>query len=75
MLGHQSPKETLETYADLFDTDLDALADLLDHARTAALNPSLVVVASDAAAVDDRGSAEENVRALNQIAIAEIYGL
>jgi len=65
MLGHQSPKETLEAYADLFDTDLDALADLLDHARTAALNPSLVVVASDAAAVDDRGSAEENVPALN----------
>jgi hypothetical protein len=27
-------------YADLFDTDLDALADVLDQHRTAALQPS-----------------------------------
>ena len=40
MLGHQSPKETLETYADLFDTNLDALADVLDQARAAALKYS-----------------------------------
>jgi integrase len=39
MLGHESPKMTLETYADLFDTDLDALADVLDAARTKALLP------------------------------------
>lgn len=26
MLGHQSAKVTLDTYADLFDTDLDAVA-------------------------------------------------
>lgn len=32
MLGHASPKETLDTYADLFDTDLDALAVALDAA-------------------------------------------
>jgi integrase len=38
MLGHESPKMTLETYADLFDADLDALADVLDQARTAALS-------------------------------------
>jgi integrase len=38
MLGHESPKMTLETYADLFDTDLDALGDVLDQARTAALS-------------------------------------
>lgn len=37
MLGHESPKMTLETYADLFDTDLDALGDVLDSARTEAL--------------------------------------
>ncbi len=43
MLGHESPKMTLKTYADLFDSDLDALADVLDQARTAPLstaNPS-----------------------------------
>jgi hypothetical protein len=39
MLGHESPKMTLETYADLFDSDLDALADVLDQARTKALQP------------------------------------
>lgn len=26
MLGHKSAKVTLDTYADLFDTDLDAIA-------------------------------------------------
>lgn len=41
MLGHESPKMTLETYADLFDSDLDALADVLDVARAKALNPRL----------------------------------
>jgi integrase len=30
MLGHQSAKVTLDTYADLFDTDLDAVAEALD---------------------------------------------
>ncbi len=34
------PSLTLRTYADLFDSDLDALADVLDQARTAALRPS-----------------------------------
>lgn len=37
MLGHEDPSLTLKTYADLFDTDLDALADVLDQHRTAAL--------------------------------------
>jgi integrase len=32
MLGHKSAKITLDTYADLFDDDLDAVADTL-HAR------------------------------------------
>jgi integrase len=54
MLGHQSPKETLETYADLFDSDLDALADVLDEARARALKTSTVTV-------DDNGSKRENV--------------
>jgi integrase len=30
MLGHQSAKVTLDTYADLFDTDLDAVAAAID---------------------------------------------
>ena len=30
MLGHTSAKVTLDTYADLFDSDLDAVADALD---------------------------------------------
>lgn len=30
MLGHQSAKVTLDTYSDLFDTDLDAVAEALD---------------------------------------------
>lgn len=32
MLGHASPKETLDTYADLFDTDLGSVAHALDAA-------------------------------------------
>lgn len=30
MLGHKSAKVTLVTYADLFDTDLDAVAEALE---------------------------------------------
>jgi integrase len=40
MLGHESPRLTLETYADLFDSDLDALAEVLDARRAAALSPA-----------------------------------
>lgn len=32
LLGHKSAAMTLDVYADLFDTDLDAVADALDHA-------------------------------------------
>lgn len=34
MLGHASAAMTLDTYADLFDDDLDAVAEALDHARS-----------------------------------------
>jgi integrase len=34
MLGHKSATVTLDTYADLFDTDLDAVAVALDKARS-----------------------------------------
>jgi integrase len=37
MLGHEDPSVTLRVYADLFDSDLDALADVLTKARAAAL--------------------------------------
>jgi hypothetical protein len=30
MLGHKSAKITLDTYSDLFDSDLDAVATTLD---------------------------------------------
>lgn len=36
MLGHASAAMTLDTYADLFDSDLDAIGDALDNARSAA---------------------------------------
>jgi hypothetical protein len=41
MLGHAKASMTLETYADLFDTDLDAVAVELDAAIRAA-SPSFV---------------------------------
>ena len=42
MLGHEDPSLTLRTCADLFDSDhLDALAEVLDQHRTAALRPSI----------------------------------
>jgi len=37
MLGHSSAAMTLDTYADLFDDDLVAVAERLDAARTAAM--------------------------------------
>ncbi len=38
MLGPEDPSLTLRTYADLFDSDVDALANVLDQQlRTAAL--------------------------------------
>ncbi|MBY4570390.1 site-specific integrase [Gordonia sihwensis] len=36
MLGHSSAAMTLDTYADLFDDDLDAVGVALDHARSQA---------------------------------------
>ena len=39
MLGHAKATMTLDTYADLFDTDLDDVADRLDTAMRAAAYP------------------------------------
>lgn len=41
MLGHEKPSVTLDVYADLFDQDLDVLADNLASARTQALADSV----------------------------------
>lgn len=46
LLGHASASTTLDVYADLFDQDLDAVADSLDAARTAALEPGINAIAS-----------------------------
>jgi DNA-binding MurR/RpiR family transcriptional regulator len=37
MLGHASAAMTLDTYAELFDEDLDAVATRLNQARTSAI--------------------------------------
>lgn len=34
MLGHMSAAMTLDTYADLFEDDLDAVSDRMDKVRT-----------------------------------------
>lgn len=39
MLGHASAAMTLDTYADLFDDDLDYVADALSRARSEAIGP------------------------------------
>lgn len=46
MLGHASAAMTLDTYADLFDDDLDAVATALNHAKN---NSSVVKMLSNAA--------------------------
>jgi integrase len=53
MLGHEDPSLTLKTYADLFDSDLDALANVLDQHRAEALRPLI--------ANGDSETDEENV--------------
>lgn len=69
MLGHESPKMTLETYADLFDTDLDALAQVLDQARTAALERPTTAASDSPSTEHNRGSKREDVPGtLGQIA-------
>ncbi|MFV0430249.1 MAG: tyrosine-type recombinase/integrase, partial [Arachnia sp.] len=41
MLGHAKPSMTLDTYSDLFDEDLDAVAEGLDAVRAKAVADSL----------------------------------
>jgi integrase len=44
MLGHAKASMTLDTYADLFDDDLDAVAASLDAAITRAVSAAIVAV-------------------------------
>ena len=48
MLGHASAAMTLDRYADLFDDDLDAVADRLDavHHRATQANAKVVKLAA-----------------------------
>jgi hypothetical protein len=60
MLGHDDPSVTLKIYADLFDTDLDALADVLTKARIAALKqPSAPTANSESAGENVPGTLEQ----------------
>ena len=59
MLGHEDPSLTLRTYADLFDSDLDALADVLDQHRAAALQPSNAIGSSESEGESVRGTLEQ----------------
>ena len=59
MLGHEDPSLTLRTYADLFDSDLDALADVLDQHRAAALRPSTANGNSEADGENVPGTLEQ----------------
>lgn len=46
MLGHSSAAMTLDVYADLFDEDLNAVADALDHAVSGAVVPDSCLIRS-----------------------------
>jgi integrase len=59
MLGHEDPSLTLRTYADLFDSDLDALADVLDQHRTAALRPSNAIGSNESEGESVRGTLQQ----------------
>ena len=59
MLGHEDPSLTLRTYADLFDSDLDALANVLDQHRAAALLPSNAIGSSESEGESVLGTLEQ----------------
>lgn len=60
MLGHASAAMTLDTYADLFEADLDVVAERLDKAASAALADSVrtvVPLGESPTVVDDQAEA------------------
>ena len=59
MFGHEDPSLKLPSYADLFDSDLDALADVLDQHRTAALHPSNAIASSESEGENVPGTLEQ----------------
>jgi hypothetical protein len=54
---------TLETYADLFDTDRDAPAQVLDQARTAALKRPTPIVSNSTSIERNSGPHVKTYRA------------
>ena len=67
MLGHEDPSMTLKVYADLFDTDLDALAEVLTKARRAALKqPSTASADSKSAGENVPGTLEQTLQVFYQ---------
>ena len=55
MLGHDKPSTTLDVYSDLFDTDIDRLAEDLSRVRAESLADNLRTAR---AGKDDAASAE-----------------
>ena len=51
MLGHKSAAMTLDIYADLFDDDLDAVADRMEEARRNFLRARPAVIGLDGKAI------------------------
>jgi len=51
MLGHKSAAMTLDIYADLFDDDLDAVADRMEEARRNFLRTRPAVIGLDGKAI------------------------
>jgi len=69
MLGHASAAMTLDTYADLFDDDLDAVSEALDKAR------NLASVGKMWAADKEKGPKHAEIRMIPGLKVAPPLGL
>jgi integrase len=71
MLGHASAAMTLDTYADLFDDDLDAVADRLDAVHASAARTSADFLRTEPHLIKERESAEwpeaQEIRGLQRV--------
>ena len=68
MLGHKSASLTLDTYADLFPDDLDAVATFLDSARLTSMNHggSPQIVGTDVGTASERSQSKINYTIADQ---------
>ena len=64
MLGHAKASMTLDVYADLFDEDLDGVADRLDAAIKSAADRPHILVAGHRSALTQSGWRDSNPRPL-----------